>query len=189
MATKKSSATADKYQKLFDATPYSALSRFELENFIASTTSVNFPRKIIEVVNKIRELESTVTESEFQRKANEATAKTFRSWLDSYDIDKLCSEVNSWEDKETNYWIDTLGKTAAIEIISVGTISKATIEKMTMLPEEGYVKATQLCVKLANAIKGATVKAEEAIGVKAPPPAPKEESTPPVKAGFKLKRP
>jgi len=58
-----------------------------------------------------------------------------------------------------------------------------------MLPEEGYVKATQLCVKLANAIKQATIKAEEDIGIRAN--APEKEVSPdpqPIeKRGIKLK--
>jgi hypothetical protein len=192
MATKKSStsAIAGKYQKLFEVTPYLVPSQFELENFSASSNSVSFPRRAIEVVNKIRELESTVTTTDYEKNSKDANIKALTTWLDNYDAEKLCQEVSNWEDKELNYWIDTLGKTAAIEIISVGVISKATVEKMTMLPEEGYVKATQLCVKLANAIKSATVKAEEAIGIKHEPlaPVPAEQGAVPTKSGFKLKR-
>jgi hypothetical protein len=192
MATKKSStsATAGKYQKLFEVTPYLVPSQFELENFSSSSNSVSFPRRTIEVVNRIRELNSLVTTTEYEQKSKEANILALTTWLDNYDVEKLAKEVSSWEEKEMNYWIDTLGKTAAIEIIANGAISKATVEKMTMLPEEGYVKATQLCVKLANAIKSATVKAEEAIGIKHEPlaPVPAEQGKVPTKPGFKLKR-
>jgi hypothetical protein len=37
--------------------------------------------------------------------------------------------------------------------------------KMVKLPEELYVKATQICVALANKIKQATMQAEVEIGV------------------------
>jgi hypothetical protein len=36
---------------------------------------------------------------------------------------------------------------------------------MAKLPEDLYIKSTQICVKLANAIKEATVQAEEEIGI------------------------
>ncbi len=36
---------------------------------------------------------------------------------------------------------------------------------MAQLPEELYITATQICVKLANAVKAATVNAEQSIGV------------------------
>jgi hypothetical protein len=192
MATKKSSTSTqvDKYKELFEVTPYLVPSQFELENFSASSNSVSFPRRTIEIVNKIRELNSMIPSTEYERKTKEANIASLTTWLDNYDVEKLCKEVSSWEEKELNYWIDTLGKTAAIEIISAGVISKETVEKMTMLPEEGYVKATQLCVKLANAIKSATVKAEEAIGIKHEPlaPVPAEQGKVPTKPGFKLKR-
>jgi hypothetical protein len=37
--------------------------------------------------------------------------------------------------------------------------------KMVKLPEDLYIKATQICVTLANKIKEATIKAEQEIGV------------------------
>jgi hypothetical protein len=42
------------------------------------------------------------------------------------------------------------------------------MNQMVKLPEDAYITATQICVKLANAVKQATVNAEEAIGVYAP---------------------
>ena len=36
---------------------------------------------------------------------------------------------------------------------------------MVKLPEANYVKATQICVKLANTIKQATESAEKEVGV------------------------
>jgi hypothetical protein len=42
-----------------------------------------------------------------------------------------------------------------------------TMTKMVKLPDDAYIKATQICVKLANAIKEATIMAEQEIGINA----------------------
>ena len=39
------------------------------------------------------------------------------------------------------------------------------MSKMVKLPEDMYIKVTQICVRLANTIKETTVRAEEEIGV------------------------
>lgn len=188
MATKNSSNSLSPLTALFDNAPYMVPSKFELDTFHPTTTSASFARRVIEVVNEIRELESTKPTTEFQRKNIAANIAVLQSWLENYDADKLVDLVTNWEDKESSYWIDTLGKRAAIEIIAENKISKETMEKMTMLPEPDYIKATQLCVKLANAIKSATVKAEEAIGVVAPPPLDPVKDEVAAKKGFNLKK-
>lgn len=183
MATKKSTNTENnRHQKLFDAAPYIIPSAFELETFNATEGSAGFARRVIEVVNKIRELESQVTGTSYEKQSVEANIQVLKNWLDGFDPAKLANVVAKWEDSESSYWVDALGKKAAIEIISENKISKDTMEKMTMLPEQDYIRATQLCVKLANAIKAATVKAEEDIGIVATP------TEQPVKKGLNLKK-
>jgi len=162
MATKKQT---NNLKRLMDLTPFPVPSNYELENFYASSAGVSFPRRIIEVVNQIRYFESSTPESAFDKSVKEANIQTLTSYLEKYDLDSLCESVETWEQTEAEYWIDHLGKTAAVELIAEGKISKHTMEKMTKLPEEGYIKASQLCVQLANAIRTTTIKAEEAIGI------------------------
>ena len=85
--------------------------------------------------------------------------------LDQQDITKLTNAVNDWQSTEQDYWVNFLGKQAAIELLTFGRPTVDTMSKMVKLPEHLYVKATQICVRLANAIKTATTEAEEAIGV------------------------
>jgi hypothetical protein len=182
MATKKSTNTENNQrQKLFDVAPYIVPSAFELETFNATEGSAGFARRVIEVINKIRELESQVNSTAYEKMSAQANIQVLTNWLNGFDQTKLANVVANWQDSESSYWVDALGKKAAIEIISENKISKDTMEKMTMLPEQDYIRATQLCVKLANAIKGATVKAEEAIGVVTP-------TEQPAKKGLNLKK-
>jgi hypothetical protein len=188
MATKKAN-TLNPYQKLFDTAPYVVPSTFELNTFHATSSSAGFARRVIDVVNQIRELEAIKPANDYDKQSTAATVDKLKTWLEGFDADTLVNVVNNWEDKESSYWVDTLGKQAAIELIANGKISKEIMEKMAMLPELDYIKATQLCVRLANAIKAATVSAEESIGVSSAPPAPLPVEQPlPAKKGFNIKK-
>jgi hypothetical protein len=85
-------------------------------------------------------------------------------FLDSQDPTALTNSIEHWEDAEKDYWVNSLGKQAAIEILTAGKPSVETMTKMVKLPEELYIKSTQICVRLANAIKAATTAAEMEIG-------------------------
>jgi hypothetical protein len=152
--------------KLFELCPYNAQSVFEMENFYAQS-GVSHARYIIEVVNKIRKIESDLlTETrQFETKCLEEEKQTLEKILLDQDISELESKISNWEMMERDHWADHLGKIAAIEILTYGKPAVATLTKMAKLPEDLYIKSTQICVRLANAIKEATVRAEQEIGI------------------------
>lgn len=169
MATKKKNANP--LQDLFDICPFIGTSEFEVKNFNAPT-STSYARFIIETVNRIRKIDSDLeTEKRtFERNCLLEEKSKLEKLLQNEDNVKLLTSVSTWEDSEREYWVDYLGKLAAIEILTSDRPSVDTMTKMVKLPEDDYIKATQICVKLANAIREATVKAEEEIGVIAQAP-------------------
>ena len=168
MTTKKTTskkATDNKYAELFESCPYLVLSQFEQENFIAQTGS-GYSRSIIEIINRIRKIDSDLeTETKtFEKKLLLSEKEILTKFLDSQDPTALTNSIEHWEDAEKDYWVNSLGKQAAIEILTAGKPSVETMTKMVKLPEELYIKSTQICVRLANAIKAATTAAEMEIG-------------------------
>ena len=167
MATKKTSAkSTDKFEELFESCPYHVLSEFETENFNSQLGSA-YSRFIIDTINRVRKIDSNLeTETRtFEKKClNEEKSKLLKI-LEQQDTSKLTNAVTDWQSTEQDYWVNFLGKQAAIELLTFGRPTVETMSKMVKLPEELYIKATQICVKLANAIKSATTSAEEAIGV------------------------
>jgi hypothetical protein len=151
---------------LFDAAPYYVASKFEIENF-SNTRSPAFARYVIDTVNRIRKISSDLEQemSKFQRQCLEEEQSSLTKVLESYDPADLISAVENWQEFEEDYWVDHLGKIAAIELITYGKPTIETMTKMVKLPEALYIKATQVCVQLANAIRATTVLAEEEIGV------------------------
>ena len=167
MATKKTSAkSTDNFEELFESCPYHVLSEFETENFNSQLGSA-YSRFIIDTINRVRKIDSDLeTETRtFEKKCLDEEKSKLLQILDQQDTTKLTNAVTDWQSAEQDYWVNFLGKQAAIELLTFGRPTVETMSKMVKLPEELYIKATQICVKLANAIKSATTSAEEAIGV------------------------
>jgi len=167
MATKKTSAkSTDKFEELFESCPYHVLSEFETENFNSQLGSA-YARFIIDTINRVRKIDSDLeTETRtFEKKCLDEEKSKLLQILDQQDTTKLTNVVTDWQSTEQDYWVNFLGKQAAIELLTFGRPTVETMSKMVKLPEELYIKATQICVKLANAIKSATTSAEEEIGV------------------------
>lgn len=187
MARKK--VTENKYAGLFESCPFPLPSKFEIDNF-GSPTGVGFARHVIGVVNRIRKIESDLATEKrvYEKSLLEAEAESLYAYLDTQDTTALKAAVENWEQVEKEYWVNLLGKQAAIELITVGGTTAETMSKMVRLPEDAYIKATQICVRLANAIKKTTQEAEIQVGVMPSQPAQPEEapaSTAPKKLNLK----
>ena len=166
MARKKET-TQNQHEALFAKCPYPVQSKFEHDTFTAQS-GIGYARYAISVVNKIRKLESDLktTLTDFEIDCTKAELVQLYAWLDAQDPKVLDSAIENWEHVEKDYWVNLLGKQAAIELLTIGRTSMETMNKMVRLPEDGYVKATQICVRLANTIKTTTQSAEEKVGVK-----------------------
>lgn len=171
----------NKYTTLFNSCPYFVLSKFEQENFIDQSGS-SYSRSVIELINRIRKIDSDleVETKAFEKQVLNEEKDKIIEFLDSQDYEVLTSAVNQWEEEEKDYWVNLLGKQAAIELLAFGKPSVETMTKMVKLPEDLYIKATQICVRLANAIKVTTAEAEQEIGF-----ADEDESSPNVESGPK----
>jgi len=155
-----------KLTKLFELCPYNVQSSFERENFHPQSGFSN-ARYVIELVNRIRKINSDLLNEtrQYETICLEEEKRTLEEILLAQDLAELESKVANWEMLEREYWTEHLGKIAAIELLTYGKLSVDTMTKMAKLPEELYIRATQICVKLANTIKEATLKAEEEIGI------------------------
>ena len=152
--------------KLYNLCPYNLVSEFERENFYAQT-GVSNVRYIIEVVNRIRKIDSDLlTETRpFETNCLKEEKNKLENFLLTQDVTELETKVSKWEILEREHWAEHLGKIAAIELLTYGKTSVDTMTKMVKLPEDLYIKSTQICVTLANKIKEATMKAEVEIGI------------------------
>lgn len=158
---------SDKMNSLFKKCPYNLLSEFEIDNFHTKSGS-GYARFVITTINRIRKIDSDL-EAEyrtFEKNQLGEERDTLIQLLENQDEEQMAAAITNWQLVEKDYWAEHLGKIAAIEILTNGKVSYDTMLKMAQLPEDLYVRSTQICVKLANTIKSATQNAEELIGIK-----------------------
>lgn len=171
MAAKKSTtnATNDKYKELFELCPLHVLSEFEQENF-NNLSGSSYSRSIIETINRIKKIDSDIESQTgtFEKQYLQQEKKNLLELLNQQDLTALTDAVKNWQESEEDYWVNFLGKQAAIELLTFGRPTVETMSKMVKLPENLYIKSTQICVRLANTIKEATAAAEVEIGVSTP---------------------
>jgi hypothetical protein len=169
-------------EQLFALCPFNLTSEFEKENF-EKQSGVATARYIISVINRIRKIDSDLEQEQrtFEQNCLVEERESLVNFIKSQPQNEISSILSNWQITEEEYWIDHLGKIAAIELLTIGKPSMETMTKMVKLPDDAYIKATQICVKLANAIKEATVMAEQEVGINAdeagdttPPTEPKK---------------
>jgi len=180
MATKKTNNTEQEtnpLQGLFDICPYPTFSDFERENF-QNQTGTAYARYIIETINRLRKIDSDLETEDrtFEKNCLLSEKEKLQNFLKNEDQKELESAITNWEFVEKEYWSNFLGKQAAVEILTLGKPTFDTMNKMVKLPEDLYIKSTQICVRLANAINAATQRAEEELGY-APPVHPTQPET------------
>lgn len=170
----KSKTAVNPLQDLFDICPFPVFSDFERANF-QNQTGTAYARYIIDTINRLRKIDSDLeTETRtFEKNCLVAEKEKLQKFLEGEDKSELESALTNWEFVEKEYWSNALGKQAAIEILTLGKPSFETMNKMVKLPEELYIKSTQTCVRLANAIQSATERAETDLGY-----APKTDTGP-----------
>lgn len=84
-------------------------------------------------------------------------------WLDSQDIDEMREAASKFEEHESEYWTDVLGRAGAIDLLSYGRTKPDTMSKMSQLPIGDFKKAVMVIAQLANFLKDTTEQAESTL--------------------------
>jgi hypothetical protein len=154
-------------KELFEITPHHVESSYEFENF-RGNTGVGKARFYISLVNRVRKITSDLANSKlpvYEKTCLKEEHDLLVEYLEQQNIQEMLRVVKNWQAYEENYWIDLLGKIAAVELLVNDKLSEDTMTKLIRLPEESYIKTIQNSLKLANLVKNATVKAETEIGI------------------------
>jgi hypothetical protein len=180
MAKQKPTQKDEVLEQLFALCPFNLTSEFERQNF-EGQAGVARARYVVSVINRIRKIDSDLEQEQrtFETNCLLEEREYLVNFIKNEPQNEIQSILSNWQITEEEYWIDYLGKVSAIELLTMGKPSIETMTKMVKLPESAYIKATQICVKLANAIKEATVMAEQEIGVEANMPSDDTDTQPP----------
>jgi hypothetical protein len=101
-----------------------------------------------------------------QLKIVEKQLEKIAKWLNSIDTNTLDSLSAAYEIEEDLYWTNYLGRQSAIEIMTIGRVSKETMHQMALLPVDTFKECVNICIRYANLIKDTTGEVEASMGIR-----------------------
>jgi hypothetical protein len=139
-------------------------SQYEFDNFLIDTCPTP-ARQLIMVMEKILDLQNPLNRSDSlgvdmgSHDRDKVQLKKLVEWFNK--IPNPQAILEKFEQEEPTYWTHVLGKTAAVEILSRGKTTIATMEKMGSLPFADYEECVRICNKYAELIQTVTQGVEK----------------------------
>lgn len=130
----------------------------EAEIDLAEYEIATADQSIAHIVNK--RLSARISQLKRQLLDIKQQTKQVDDWLDLQDLEECQDALDNFEEYESDHWTDSLGREAAIEVLSYGRTQKATMEQLSQLPLVDYKRAVVIIAQLANFLKDTTEKAE-----------------------------
>lgn len=84
-------------------------------------------------------------------------------WLDDQDVDQCKDAASKFEDHESEYWADLIGRAGAIDLLAIGRTKPDTMQKMSQLPLADFKRTVMVISQMANFLKDTTQQAESAL--------------------------
>lgn len=105
---------------------------------------------------KINQLRRLITDLE--QKMSQVDA-----WLNSHSLDEFKDAVSEFEQSESDYWTEDIGKRSAIELLALDHVTPETMDRMNQLPLADYKKAVIITAQLTNFLKETAFVAESTV--------------------------
>lgn len=84
-------------------------------------------------------------------------------WLSSYTIEECKNAIDEFEQTESDYWTEELGKQSAVELLSINHIRHETMAMLNQLPLADYKKSVIITAQLATFLKETAFVAESTV--------------------------
>lgn len=139
--------------------------QYEFDNFVVGASN-SAARQVRDLLVEKEELERQVSEfgveaagSRYADDVNKRLAQ-IDSFLGQFDEEQLANVLDNLEAEEGDHWAETLGRAAAIEVLTTDKISQETLTKMALLPIEDYTKSVEVSNRIIQYIKQTTSQIE-----------------------------
>ena len=150
-------------------------SDFEFETFFLgqyptpARQMIAVMEEILKVSKQIFVLENTEVDEdeEFTKKQNIINAKKnllqLEDWYQGFTAKERELILKKFEGEESEYWVNVLGKRAAIEVLAQKHISTETMNQLIKLPRELFETATSICNEYINMVTTITEEVENSM--------------------------
>lgn len=169
-------------QKQLDQLPL-GLTKFEFENFFLEshpTPARQLTAVMLEIENvyaQITRLKKDLSQGvahytnvphkpiEYHRQLAILTQKytLLTTWYNKINSQMRTAILKEYESQEEDYWANYLGRQAALELLSLGRVSKETMDKMSSLPVNAFEDTVRICTRYASLIKNTTQIVEDSM--------------------------
>lgn len=148
-------------------------SQYEFDNFVigSSNSAARQVRTLLlekeEYERQIAQLANTPDTSRYTDAALKELAQ-INEFLGQFDEEQIASVLSNFEDEEGEYWAETLGKAAAVEVLTNDKVSTETLSKLALLPIEDFKTSVEITNKIIQYIKQTTAQLEKELFDDAP---------------------
>lgn len=146
-------------------------SRWEFVNFVLEGYGDYQGRAALAVLTRRREIadlleDISLTSAASLTEQTELTAEAAQldQWLDQFGEAELESMLDGIEANEQEYWVERLGREAAVDLFISQRVSKDVMFKAVLLPEEQFRKFIEICGNIGHTINTVSQEVEQAQG-------------------------
>lgn len=141
--------------------------RWEYINFILEPYGEFQGRAILSQLYRLKDIEQqlgqTVEGVETIRLEHEQAQ--INQWLEGFSDGEIEEHLEGLENNDAAYWVQRLGREAAVDMVTRGRISKETLDRAILLNEDDYRAMTETCNTILQVIGNVTREVEDNMGL------------------------
>lgn len=148
-------------------------SQYEFDNFVigSSNAAARQVRALLvdkeEYVRKLAHLVDSVDDPRYVDRMKKELAQ-IDEFLGQFDEEQISSVLSNFEDEEGDYWAETLGKAAAVDVLTNDKVSAETLANLALLPIEDFKTSVEITNKIIQYIRQTTTQLEKELFNDAP---------------------
>ena len=149
---------------------YPNRTRWEYVNFVLEPYGEFTGRAILSQLRRLREIELQLPATDLA-----AERQQIEAWLATFSQGEITEHLDKIEENDSAYWVQRLGREAAVDMVTKGRISKEVLDKAILFDEANYRAFTETCNTIIKVVGDVTRDVEMQMGLMSPPQLPDGE--------------
>jgi hypothetical protein len=145
-------------------------SAYEFENLFLEKYPTT-ARRLVAVMLEIERISNILNNDNFglmslrEHENLKQQLNQLEGYYNNISVDERKEILDNYELEESEYWCNVYGRSAAIELITLGRVKPETMDQMSKLPATDFEQAVIVCVRYANLIRKTTSDVEQSLGI------------------------
>lgn len=150
--------------------------RWEYVNFLLEPYGEFTGRAILSQLYRLKEINEILEHASETSAAVQLAHEQLQitAWLATMSQEEIAQHLAEVEAKDPDYWVQRLGREAAVDMVSTGRISKATLDRAILLDETRYREFARVSNTILQVVGDVTRDVEHEMGI-IPPQLPQGE--------------